>query len=292
MDKADFDPHVIESCPVKGGHFELVEWHWPAMVSFERVEQKLMLEMSLPPMAADASAVFPAIDPDRRCFMGALFARYPGIILGGRSEGGQIRVMRVVFDEDEGKAILNAGDSAPTLAFLQGLLNIRNETLRHLMRMAHRELVNPIDRSQSAMEGFFAIAKVELRRLFRQAEAEGTSRLAPWQFRRIRERIESDAPMPDVAELADLCGISRRHLHRQFVALTGTTVSSYIEACRMEDAKQMLIRHDMPVKQIAQQAGYGHMNSFARAFRRATGLSPRAFRQRLRGAEEPTSQER
>jgi AraC family transcriptional regulator len=279
MANIDYTAKVIESCPVSGGRFELVEWHWPDMISFERTEQQLMLEMSLPPMSADASAYFPHIDPDRRCFMGALFVRHPGIAIGGRSEGRQIRVIRCVFDCEHGAEIIGAGE--PSLAFLQGLLNIRNDALRSLIRLAHRELVNPLDRSAEAMEALFQLIRVELRRLFNQAAGASTvSRLAPWQFRRVRERIEAGAPLPDVAELAALCGISPRHLHRQFTALTGKTISAYIETYRIEQAKLMLADTLVPMKQVAQQAGFSHGNSFARAFRRATGLSPREYRQR------------
>lgn len=279
MSEVDFTPRVMEHCLVSGGRFELVEWHWPDMVSFERTETQLMLEMSLPPMAADASAYFPDFDPDRRCFMGALFVRHPGIALGGRSEGGQIRVMRCVLDDENTAAIIGQGE--PALSFLQGLLNIRNDALRNLMRLAHRELVNPLDRSQEGMEALFTLIRIELRRVFHQnAGAETASRLAPWQFRRVRERIESGTAMPGIPELAELCGISPRHLHRQFIALTGKTVSAYIDAYRIEEAKLKLAQPDVPMKQVAQQAGFSHANSFARAFRRATGLSPREYRQR------------
>ena len=279
MDSVDFTAQIMESCAVRGGRFELVEWHWPDIVSFERTETQLLLEMSLPPMAADASAYFPDIDPERRCFMGALFVRHPGVAVGGRSEGGQIRVMRCVFDDENTAAII--GSDEPMLSFLQGLLNIRNEALRSLMRLAHRELVHPLDRSQEAMEALFALVRVELRRVFHHAAGvETASRLAPWQFRRVRERIEAKAPVPGVAELAELCGISTRHLHRQFIALTGKTVSAYIDAYRIEQAKRLLARADVPMKQVAEQAGFSHGNSFARSFRRATGLSPREFRQR------------
>ena len=274
-----FTAKVIESCSVSGGRFELVEWHWPDMISFERTEHQLMLEMSLPPMSADASAYFPDIDPGRRCFMGALFVRHPGIAIGGRSEGRQIRVIRCVFDDEHGHAIMGANE--PSLPFVQGLLNIRNEALRSLMRLAHRELINPLDRSAEAMEALFQLVGVELRRVFHQAAGASTvSRLAPWQFRRVRERIEAGAPMPGVAELAALCGISQRHLHRQFIALTGKTISAYIETYRIEQAKLLLADADVPMKQVAEQAGFSHGNSFARAFRRATGLSPREYRQR------------
>jgi AraC family transcriptional regulator len=279
MDDIDFTARVIEHCPVSGGQFELVEWHWPDIVSFERTEDQLMLEMSLPPMSADASAYFPDIDPGRRCFMGPLFIRHPGIAVGGRSEGRQIRVLRCVFDDEHGAEIMGTGE--PSLPFLQGLLNIRNDALRSLMRLAHRELINPLDRSEDAMEALFQLVRVELRRLFHHAAGAATaSRLAPWQFRRVRERIEAGPPMPGVSELAALCGISPRHLHRQFLALTGKTISAYIESYRIEQAKLLLANADAPMKQVAEQAGFSHGNSFARAFRRATGLSPREYRQR------------
>jgi len=274
-----FAAEVIEACLVAEGRFELVEWHWPDMISFKRTEHQLMLEMSLPPMSADASAYFPDIDPERRCFMGALFVRHPGIAIGGRSEGRQIRVIRCVFDDEPGTEIV--GDGEPSLSFLQGLLNIRNDSLRSLMRLAHRELVNPLDRSAEAMEALFRLIRVELRRVFRQAASAATaSRLAPWQFRRVRERIEAGAPLPSVTELAALCGISPRHLNRQFIALTGKTISAYIETYRIEQAKLLLADAGVPMKQVAERAGFSHGNSFARAFRKATGLAPREYRQR------------
>jgi AraC family transcriptional regulator len=149
------------------------------------------------------------------------------------------------------------------------------------MRLAHRELVNPLDRSAEAMEALFRLIRVELRRVFRQAASAATaSRLAPWQFRRVRERIEAGAPLPSVTELAALCGISPRHLNRQFIALTGKTISAYIETYRIEQAKLLLADAGVPMKQVAERAGFSHGNSFARAFRKATGLAPREYRQR------------
>lgn len=278
LNETDAEPRCLYRCNVAGGHFELVEWLWPDMIIFERTEERLMLEMSLPPMSADASACFPQISPDKSCFMGHLFIRYPNIALKGRSEGGRIRVMRCIMDEATSNSILDTG--RPTLSDLQALLNIRSYSLRSIMHLALRELTNLQDRSPQSMQALFSLLLVEVERIFRKSGSNETaSRLAPWQFRRVRERIEADGPRPAVSELASLCGISCRHLHRQFLALTGKSIAGYIEAHHIEVAKQQLLHSQLPLKSIAERSGFAHANSFSRAFRRATGLSPRQFRQ-------------
>src|SRR5688572_29100257 len=93
----DFTPTIIENVQLSAGRLELVEWRWPDMIDFVKTESDLMLEMSLPPHATDASAEFPDIDKGNHCFMGTLFVRYPGVTVHGRGEGGHIRVLRCIF---------------------------------------------------------------------------------------------------------------------------------------------------------------------------------------------------
>ncbi len=292
---ADFTPAVLARVHTPAARAELVEWHWPAMVDFAQAQDDLMLEMALPPMAAEASACLPDLDPVRRCAMGSLFARWPGVTVSGRSEGGHIRVVRCIFAPDRARAML-AMQPAPSPALVKALLAIRNDTLRSLMHMLRRELANPVDRSDAALAALTDLIAIEFGRLIapageagatgrRAGERGATGRLAAWQFRRIRERLAEPGPVPGVADLAALCGISVRHLHRQFLALTGATVADYIENARIEQAKRLLCARDHTIKTIAQVCGFAHANSFARAFRRSTGLTPLAFRQR--GADQP-----
>lgn len=276
----DYTPTVLQSVRVPGGRAELVEWRWPEMIDFVRREDDLMIEMSLPPMAADASACLPEIDPDKRCFVGTLFVRWPEVIVSGRSEGGHIRVVRCVIPSDKARAI-TAHRPNPDRAFLRSLLAIRSETLRSLMRLLHRELINPADRSEDAIAALVDLLSLELCRLVaREPEDAAPGRLAAWQFRKIRERLVQGETTPSVGELATLCGISPRHLHRQFLALTGKTVADYIETARIEEAKRLLALRERPIKAVALACGFAHANSFARAFRRSTGISPQSFRQR------------
>ncbi len=279
----DFNPAGVEAVHVPAGRVELVNWHWPDMIDFTLTERELMIEMPLPPLATDGSACFPDIDPDKRCMIGSLFVRWPGIAVSGRAEGGHIRVLRLVLS-DELAAPLLAQHPEPSLSFLQSLLVLRNDPIRQLMRLLYREFENQVDRSDKAMAAICDVLVLELQRhVTREPQGGRIGRLAAWQFRRIQRRLADGGPTPSVAELAALCGISPRHLHRQFLALTGKTVADYIEASRIEEAKRMLSRCDMPVKSIAQHCGFAYGNSFARAFRRSTGLSPQAYRQRTIG---------
>lgn len=274
-------PEVIHRETLLGGTVELVEWNWPELFQFSSTQDTLMLEMSLPPYSADASVCYPDFGRGQYCFMGTLFVRYPGILLQGRSEAGHIRVLRFTFDKAVAKRVMNCAPE-PTLDFLQSLLNIRNDTLRTLMRLAHRELADQAERSVEALQAIMELVVIELERLFdHQHFMRSGGRLAPWQYRRIRERLDAPLPPPSVAELSELCGISARHLHRQFFALTGKTVSGYIDARRIEQAKAMLADRDTSIKAIAQECGFTHSASFSRAFRRATGLTPQGFRQRV-----------
>lgn len=284
-------PETVHCEDLRGGAIELVEWHWPDLFEFTSTQDALMLEMSLPPYSADASACYPDLGPDQHCFMGTLFVRYPGVTLRGRSEAGHIRVLRFVLDRPVADRVM-AAVPEPTLDFLQSLLNIRNDTLRTLMRLAQRELIDQVERSVPALQSIFELVIIELQRLYdQQQDLRSGGRLAPWQYRRIRERLEAETAPPTVAELSELCGISPRHLHRQFFALTGKTVSGYIDARRIERAKELLADRDTSIKIVAQVCGFSHSASFSRAFRRATGLTPQGFRQRT-GPPHPPQIER
>ena len=280
----DFTPTVLASVTAPAGRAELVEWQWPTMLDFTRSEDELMIIMSLPPYAAEASACLPEIDADRRCFMGTLFTLWPGVVVSGRSEGGRIQVVRCVIAGEAARRLL-ALRPDPDPAFLRALLAIRSDALRSLMRLLQRELTRSDAPTEAAVAALVDLIVIELSRIVeREPTVARTGRLAAWQFRRIRERLARPGPSPTVPELAALCGISARHLHRQFLALTGKTVADYIEATRIEEAKRLLGRGDRPIKAVAEACGFTHANSFARAFRRSTGLSPLAFRQRESGA--------
>jgi AraC family transcriptional regulator len=90
----------------------------------------------------------------------------------------------------------------------------------------------------------------------------------------------------DVGMLARAAGLSRAHFVRLFAASVGQPPSDYLFEKRMERAIRLLVATDMPVNDVASACGFANSNYFAKAFRRAKGCSPTAYRGTARGLRE------
>lgn len=84
--------------------------------------------------------------------------------------------------------------------------------------------------------------------------------------------------------LADEAAISRSTLHERFVHLIGQPPMQYLTQWRMQLAAGMLRNSDAKVIDIALDVGYENEAAFARAFRRAVGESPGAWRRAHRSS--------
>jgi AraC-like DNA-binding protein len=73
--------------------------------------------------------------------------------------------------------------------------------------------------------------------------------------------------------------VSLRSLDRHVVAAHAQTTRQAISARLVLEAKRLLTRREMLVKNIACELGFSETQNFTRFFRTQTGLSPKAFRQ-------------
>lgn len=80
-------------------------------------------------------------------------------------------------------------------------------------------------------------------------------------------------------EAARIAGYDPHHLAHMFTAVVGDPPLRYLRRLRLERAAQALLEQDLPLVDVAHAAGYRSTEAFARAFRKATGVSPRAFAQ-------------
>ena len=84
-----------------------------------------------------------------------------------------------------------------------------------------------------------------------------------------------------VADYARALAVSPTHLSRVARAVIGDPASRLIDARVMREARRHLVYTSLPVTTIAYTLGFADPAHFSRAFSRAEGLSPRAFRERL-----------
>lgn len=85
-----------------------------------------------------------------------------------------------------------------------------------------------------------------------------------------------------VSELIHRSGMPESTFIRHFKAATGFTPLAYIQALRVEEAKQMLETSDLSVEQVAEEVGYEDAASFRQLFRRLTGMTPADYRRKFR----------
>lgn len=94
--------------------------------------------------------------------------------------------------------------------------------------------------------------------------------------RHIAENLNGDLSSTSLSRIA---GFSEFHFQRQFRAFTGVTPVHLVKLLRLKHASyQLLVDSDSRIIDVALDAGFEAPESFCRAFRRAQGQSPTAFR--------------
>jgi transcriptional regulator GlxA family with amidase domain len=87
---------------------------------------------------------------------------------------------------------------------------------------------------------------------------------------------------PDiVSELVRHAGLPKRTFDRRFKAATGYSPLAYVQALRIEEAKQMLETGSAAVETVAREVGYEDLASFRRLFRRLAGMTPGEYRRKF-----------
>jgi transcriptional regulator GlxA family with amidase domain len=89
-----------------------------------------------------------------------------------------------------------------------------------------------------------------------------------------------------VEALAERVCMSPRNFARAFRRESGLTPGAYVEAIRIEAARQQLEGGSEPIEAIAGRSGFGTPETMRRAFARRVGVAPAAYRARFRRAPE------
>jgi AraC-like DNA-binding protein len=103
--------------------------------------------------------------------------------------------------------------------------------------------------------------------------------LAPWQLRRIRDYVDAHITGPmRLRALANVAGLSTSHFTRAFRESVGFTPHHWITLQRCTLAKEMLIRNELSLADIAFEVGFADQAHFSRSFKQLVGAGPGAWR--------------
>ncbi len=83
---------------------------------------------------------------------------------------------------------------------------------------------------------------------------------------------------PPIDTVANEACMSPGHFRARFRRETGFTPYEYLTRCRIDKAKDMLLKDRWSVTDVAFQLGYSSSQNFASAFKRQTGMTPTEFR--------------
>ena len=97
-------------------------------------------------------------------------------------------------------------------------------------------------------------------------------------FAGVLQYIRANYHTVTLADLAREFHYSKPHLCTLIRNNTGTNFSSLIRQIRMDEAKEYLIKTNLPIAETAEIVGYNSADHFSRVFRGAFGMSPQEYR--------------
>jgi AraC family transcriptional regulator len=101
------------------------------------------------------------------------------------------------------------------------------------------------------------------------------SGLSHEQLKRVTEYVEAHLDQDvSLLRLARVAGVSPSHFRTLFKRSVGVPVHRYVVQRRVERARILLSRGDLPASQIAIESGFSHQSHMARCMRQILGVTP------------------
>ncbi|WP_055551540.1 GlxA family transcriptional regulator [Streptomyces sp. NBRC 110028] len=170
-----------------------------------------------------------------------------------------------VLYTDEGDVLTSAGDAS-------GI-----DLLLHLIRLDHGSAVaGEVARGAVVAPHRDGGQAQFIRRPVPAPRGSSTTQARAWALTRL------DRPL-SLAELAARESMSVRTFSRRFREEVGMTPVRWLTQRRVERACRLLEETDLPVDQVAAEAGFGTAASLRMHLREALGVSPSAYRRTFRG---------
>lgn len=263
------------------GRVKVVHQFWNEPINVSGLAHEHHLELTLLPVSRNAKVCF--VDhwgPHRFEPMGQMFLLPADQAVHAKSDCRQQNSIVCNFDPEAVEKWFERSLDW-TDCRLQSALDINNPRIRSLLFTIGEELRTPGFASSTLVELMAGQIAIELSRHLAGIDDNHVGGgLSPWRLRLIEQRLADDSTPPSLTELGALCNLSVRHLTRAFRVSRGRSIGSYIAERRLDHAKRMLAE-GLSIKAAAFNTGFSAPSNFTAAFVRATGETPRQYRQRI-----------
>jgi two-component system response regulator YesN len=93
----------------------------------------------------------------------------------------------------------------------------------------------------------------------------------------IKEHLEQELPREEIASFVFL---NPDYFDRVFKKETGVSVARFIMQERLDKAKELLIKTELPISTIASTVGYTNLSNFSSMFKKMCGMNPVEYRKK------------
>lgn len=184
---------------------------------------------------------------------------------------GYVKNLHLYFTVEDLEAMTWLKQASP-----EPLIYGRNHTLRGIASLLSNNLDWDDTSNQLTLDHLVLAMFTQL--AVAGADKFATNQLPSSTINTIEERLHSmeDGPV-SLASLADLVGLSPRHLTRQYKNTTGKTLSERQREIQIETAKNLLSSHQS-LHSVAHRCGFSSQSHFSRVFRARTGATPTSWK--------------
>lgn len=180
-----------------------------------------------------------------------------------------------------GAFLFDCADPTLLVSLLPGVVHVRGSArLAQLVQMVGEEYLDPRPGHEFMLSRLVDMMLIEAMRSTTAGSAQpgllrglGDERLA-LALRQMHARV--DHPWT-VAQLANAAALSRSAFFDRFTRAIGVAPMEYLLSWRMELAKDLLRRGELPIADVAERVGYASTSAFSTAFSRHQGQSPRQY---------------
>lgn len=270
--------HVEHSAKFLGGEADIRRYDWQHQTADSWTSHNYFIDMSLTPRPQPNWAIYRDIQ-DKQLPLDPIWFVPPGLTIESGTNVGSQRSLHLIIEPYVFDDILT---SAPDWSVrLRHFDRSTSATLEILLMQLSREISHPNFASTMMMDALIKSVAILILRGSQmdqdKAPSPAQGGLAPWRMKRMEDRIFSDLPPPTLPELAEICGLSLRHLSRAFKNQTGGTIQDYVRQASIRRAKDQLASRAHSLNDIAAAAGFSSTSSFAYAFKKSCGLTPMQF---------------